>query len=146
MGSLNASGSIPVVGKQTKSWRRLDSKITQVDSSKDVKTTYTDYRPELNRVISSGSIVRDDNISPAQVEYYEDISWGVQLEARSSSARVARDGSRDLKVENEEVVTIEDSLKPNKPQEWSYQLGDTVVKKDSVTNDVVARVPSSGIV
>ena len=110
----------------------------------DVVNVVTSNRPSLNRTIGSGSIVRDDNINPATVEYFEEIAWGLQFESRSTNARLARDGARNLSVPDQAVVVIESGLVPNVPQEWAYHQGETVVRKDSVTDAIIDRVPSSG--
>ncbi len=143
MGSLNASG-IPVAAKQTTTYRKQDIQITETDNTTDVEVVITRNRPELNRPIGSGSIVRDDNINPATVEYFEEIAWGLQFESRSTNARLARDGARNLSVPDQPVVVIESGLVPNIPQEWAYHQGETIVRKDSVTDAIIDRVPSSG--
>jgi len=143
MGSLNASG-IPVAAKQTTTYRKQDIRIIETDNTDDVVAVVTDHRPELSRTISSGSIVRDDNIAPATVEYHENIAWGLQFESRSTSARLARNGARDLNVPDTAVPVIPPALVPNTPQEWAYHQGETIVRKDSIDDSIVDRVPSSG--
>lgn len=143
MGSLNAFG-LPVVAKQTLTWRKQDIRITQTDNTDDTITVVTDNNPALSRTISSGSIVRDDNISAATVEYYENIAWGLQMGSRSTSERLARDGARDLSVTDVAQPVIPTSLEPNTPQEWAYHQGETIVRKDSVADSIIDRVPGSG--
>jgi hypothetical protein len=143
MGSLNASG-IPVAEKDTNTYRKQDIRITSTDNTTDVITVITENRPGLNRTIGSGSIVRDDNINPATVEYHEEIAWGLQFESRSTSARLARDGARDLSVPDVAVPIIPTGLVPNTPQEWAYHQGETIVRKDSVDDSIIDRVPGSG--
>jgi len=144
MGSLNASG-IPVAAKLTTTYRKQDIQITSTDNTTDVEVVITRNRPELNRTIGSGSIVRDDNINPATVEYHEEIAWGLQFESRSTSARLARDGARDLSVPDVAGPLIPTGLLPNTPQEWAYSQGQTVVRKDSVDDSIVDRVASTGV-
>ena len=143
MGSLNASG-LPVVAKTTTTFRKQDIRITETDNTTDVVSVVTSNRPSLARTIGSGSIVRDDNISAATVEYYEEIAYGMQFESRSTSARLARDGARDLSVPDTAGALIPTGLLPNTPQEWAYHQGETIVRKDSVTDLVVDRVQGSG--
>jgi len=143
MGSLNASG-IPVAAKQSTTYRKQDIRITETDNTDDVVNVVTSNRPGLSRAISSGSIVRDDNINPATVEYYEEIAWGLQIGSRSTSERLARDGARDLSVSDTAGALIPTGLLPNTPQEWAYHQGEKIVRKDSVTNLVVDRVSNSG--
>ena len=143
MGSLPASG-IPVVAKQTLSFKKKDIDIVSTDSTDDVQVVITSNRPELSRTISSGSIVRDDNLSAATVEYTENIAWGLQFGSRSTSERLARDGARDLSVPDVAQPIIEAALVPNIPQEWAYHQGETIVRKDSVTDEIVDRVLGSG--
>lgn len=144
MGSLNASGVIPVVPKQTLTWRKQDIRITETDNRDDTLVVVTNNRPDLDRPIGSGSIVRDDNINPATVEYYEEIAWGTNFESRSTTERVARDGARDQSVPDVAVPVIPTGLVPNTPQEWAHHAGDQIVRKDSVDDSIVDRVASSG--
>jgi len=143
MGSLNADG-IPVAAKSTDTFRKQDIRITSTDNTDDTITVITSNRPALSRTIGSGSIVRDDNISAATVEYTEEIAWGLQLGSRSTSARLARDGARDLSVPDTTNVVIPTGLVPNTPQEWAYHQGETIVRKDSVDDTIVDRVQGSG--
>ncbi len=143
MGSLNADG-IPVAPKSTDTYRKQDIRITSTDNTDDVITIITDNRPGLNRTIGSGSIVRDDNINPATVEYTEEIAWGLQIGSRSTSERLARDGARDLSVPDVAGALIPTGLLPNTPQEWAYHQGETIVRKDSVDDSIIDRVPGSG--
>jgi len=98
MGSLNASG-IPVVSKESRTYRKRDNFITVADSTNDSVSTLVSYKPDQNRTIGSGSIVRDGGV----VEYHEEVVYGIQYESRSSSARIARDGARDLSVDNNPI-------------------------------------------
>ena len=144
MGSLNASG-IPVASKTNTTYRKQDIRITSTNSKTDVESVITSNRPSLSRTISSGSIVRDDNINAATVEYYEEVAWGVNFGSRSTSARIARTGARDLDVNDEPVVAIPTGLDGNTPQEWAYQLGNKVVSKESVTDNIVERIANTGV-
>jgi len=143
MGSLNASG-IPVAAKQSDTFRKQDIRITKTDNTTDTLTVVTSNRPGLQRTIGSGSIVRDDNISPATVEYYEEIAWGLQFENRSTSERLARDGARDLSVPDTANPVIPPSLVPNVPQEWVAHGGGSVVIRNSVGDTLTGRVSNSG--
>ena len=113
MGSLSASG-VPVVAKTSTSFRKRDKLITSTNSVDDTVTTLVDRRDALHRTIGSGSIVRDNGV----VEYTEERVWGVQLFGRSTDARIARDGARNLSVDindNETEAVIEASLVPDVP-------------------------------
>lgn len=143
MGSLNATG-IPVAAKTSTTYRKHDIRIVETTSTIDYRSVITGYRPSLNRTISSGSIVRDDNLSAASVEYYEEIAWGLQFESRSTSARLARDGTRDLSVSDIAGPVIPTGLVPDTPQAWAYHQGETIVRKNSVSDAVIDRVPGSG--
>ena len=61
MGSLPASG-IPVVTKQSVTFRKMDIRIKSTDSRDDVVTVVTSNRPVLSRPIGSGSIVRQSGV------------------------------------------------------------------------------------
>ena len=143
MGSLNASG-IPVAAKQSNTYRKQDIRITETDNATDTITVVTSNRPGLHRTISSGSIVRDDNINPATVEYHEEIAWGLQFESRSTSARLARNGARDLSVPDVAGPVIPPSLVPNVPQEWVAHGGDKIIVNNSVGDTLTGRVSNSG--
>jgi hypothetical protein len=144
MGSLNASG-IPVVAKQTATFRKQDIRIISTDNTTDTISVVTSNRPSLSRAIGSGSIVRDDNINPATVEYIEEVVWGVNFGSRSTSERLARDGAKDLSIADEEVVVIPTGLLPNTPQAWVYQGGDRVGRTNSITDTIVDRVSNTGV-
>lgn len=144
MGSINATG-IPVASKTNTTFRKQDIRITSTNSVTDVESIITSHRPSLSRVISSGSIVRDDNVSAATVDYYEDVTWGVNFGSRSTNARIARTGARNLDVDDEPSIVIPTGLAPNTPQEWTYQLGNKVVAKDSVTDAISERIANTGV-
>lgn len=144
MGSLSGVG-IPVVSKNNYTFRKQDILITRTDSVDDTESTYVSYRPELHRTISSGSIVRDTSTGVSGVEYHEDVVWGVNFGSRSTSARIARDGSRDLNVDDKEIIVIPTGLGPHTPQEWDYQTGDKVVRRQSVDDSLVDRVANTGV-
>ena len=91
MGSLSASG-IPVVTKQNRTFRKgYNDRLYRVDSVDDTETDIVDVAPDTVRAIGSGSIVRDDNVNPATVDYYENRVWGLYMGGRSSSARIPSD-------------------------------------------------------
>ena len=141
MGSLSASG-IPVAAKTSTTYRKFDIKIQQTDSTDDSEVIIV-AAAEGPRVITSGSIVRDDGT----VEYFEDRVWGLQFESRSSDARVARDGARNLSVPtsgNETVAVIETSLQPTTPQRGWVHTGNKVVGRDSTDDSLIDRTANSG--
>lgn len=143
MGSLAASG-IPVVTKTSTTYRKFDIKILETTSKDDSEVVVTDFRPELSRTISSGSAVRDDG----SVDYFEDLVYGIQFESRSSSARVARDGPRDLKVPtsgaNETIAKIPPALEPTTPQKGWAHTGNKVVGRDSTDDSLIERHDDTG--
>ena len=143
MGSLSATG-IPVAAKLNATFRKQDIRILQTLSSDDTQSTITSNRPALSRTISSGSIVRDDNLSAATVEYLEDKTWGTNFGSRSSTARLARDGSRDQSVSDTSNHVIEASLSGNNPQEWSHHNSEYIVRANSATDTIADRVLGSG--
>lgn len=144
MGSLSATG-IPVPSKVNDTFRKQDIRILQTSSADDSQIVVTSNRPALSRTIGSGSIVRDDNIGAATVEYFEEIAWGTNFESRSTMDRLARDGARDHSVPDTTNIVIESGLVPNKPQEWAHHNSEYIVRADSVTDTILDRVPSSGV-
>jgi len=143
MGSLNATG-IPVPQKLNVTLRKHDIIITQTTSADDAGVVVTSNRPDIQRTIGSGSIVRDDNLSPATVEYFEEVTWGTNFGSRSTTERLARDGARDQSVSDTDNIVIEAGLVPDVPQQWSHHEGDFIVRKNSATDVVVDRVSNSG--
>lgn len=148
MGSLNHP-DIPVVSKQNVTFRKHDIKIEQTASADDTKSIITNNRPELNRPLGSGCIVRDTP-GGAVADCTQEISWGLYREARSTSARIASDldAVRNLSVPtsgNMTVAVIETSLSPNTPQTSVRSLGSHIDIRDSVTDEQIASVPSSGV-
>ena len=139
MGSLNAAG-IPVPGKTPMSFRKMDIRITR-SSGTNVVENVTTNRPELGRTIGSGCIVRDNGVA----DCFETVAWGIQYESRSTSARIARDGARDLSVNRSGVVVIPTSLAPDTPQTSVRSFGTHIDRRNSVTDEQIDSVPSSGI-
>lgn len=140
MGSLNAAG-VPVPAKTPLSFRKMDTRITQTDAADDVVQEVTDNRPELNRPLGSGCIVRENGVA----ECTETVVWGLQFESRSSSARIAKDGARDLSVDNngnETHAVIPPGLTPNTPQISVRSLGTHLDRRNSV-DDVQIDAPAS---
>lgn len=140
MGSLNASG-IPVVTKDSNSYRKRDNLITVTDSVADVVSNQVSYKPQNHRTIGSGSIVRE--AADGGVEYTEERVWGIQYEAQSTDARIARDGARNLSVDNNDNETnavIETSLQPNTPQEGVRHTGNRVVRSNTQSGTITDRV------
>jgi hypothetical protein len=144
MGSLDAAG-IPVPSKLNVTFRKQDIRLLQTASDDDSQIVVTSHRPALSRTIGSGSIVRDDNLTPATVEYQEEIAWGTNFESRSTTERLARDGARDQMVPDTDNIVIEPGLVPNVPQEWAHHNSNFIVRADSVTDTIIDRVPSSGV-
>jgi len=143
MGSLNAAG-IPVPAKTPLSYRKMDIRITQTDAADDVVQTITSNRPELNRPLDSGCIVRDNGVADCT----EIVAWGIQFESRSSSDRIARDGARDLSVDNngnETLAVIPPGLTPDTPQISVRSLGTHLDVRDSVTDVQISSPASPGL-
>lgn len=143
MGSLAATG-IPVVAKNSDTYRKMPVIIHRTDSETDVATNIV--TADVARTISSGSIVRDDGT----VDYFEDVVWGVSMMGRSTTARVASDVSavRDNVVKLGDNITdavIPGSLAPNKPQLGYRHTGDGIQETQSVDDSVVQRIPNSGV-
>jgi len=142
MGSLNASG-VPVPAKTPLSYRKMDTRITQTDAANDVIEEVTDNRPELNRPLGSGCIVRENGVADCT----ETVVFGLYKESRSTSERIAsdEDAVRDLSVAtsgNATVAVIPTSLQPNTPQISVRSLGTHINIRDSVT-DVLIDAPKS---
>ncbi len=144
MGSLSASG-IPVPNKIPDSYRKYDRLLVKsTDNSDDVITTIVSQGLE-NRPIGSGSIVRDDNMNPATVEYYEELVFGLYQGARSTSERIASDSGnvRDLNVERAVPPIV--VLPSGNSEIRDYHTGDRIVLTNPVgSGEVLARIPSSG--
>jgi len=143
MGSLAATG-IPVVAKNSNTYRKMSIIINATDSETDVATNIV--TADVARTITSGSIVRDDG----SVEYYEDLAWGAYLMGRSTMERVASDvgASRDNMVklgDNRTIAVVPDSLQPNIPQLGYKHTGDSIQESQSVDDSVVQRIPNSGV-
>lgn len=131
MGSLNHP-DLPVVSKTSDTFKKLDKNILRTVSTNDSKATLVS-NTEGPRVISSGSIVRDDGT----VEYFEDLVWGLYNESRSTSGRVASNilNGRDLSVPitgSGTLAVIEETLQPHTPQIGSVKQGDRIVLRNSV--------------
>lgn len=145
MGSLNAAG-VPVPAKTPLSYRKMDTRITQVDAATDVVQTVTTNRPELNRSLGSGCIVRDNGVADCT----QTVAWGLYKESRSTSARIASDESavRDLSVAtsgNTTIAVIPTSLSPDIPQTSVRSLGTHIDRRNSVTDVQIDAPASSGI-
>lgn len=143
MGSLAATG-IPVVAKNSNTYRKMSVIINATDSETDVATNIV--TADVARTISSGSIVRDDG----SVDYYEDLAWGAYRMGRSTMERVASDvgASRDNMVklgDNRTVAVVPDSLQPNIPQLGYKHTGDSIQESQSVDDSIVQRIPNSGV-
>jgi len=143
MGSLSASG-IPVVTKQPVSFRKHDIDIKSTDNRTDVVTVVTNNRPALHRPIGSGSIVRDSG----NVDYYEEVSAGAILMARTCPDRIASDVNcvRVVVVDlagNETIAVIPTGLMPTTPQLHAGHRGERIAIGDS-TDDSQTRVLSTG--
>jgi hypothetical protein len=126
MGSLPASG-IPVVDKQPVSFRKHGIRIKATDSRDDSVTVVTANRPELNRPIGSGSIVRDSGV----VDYHEELVAGVTRMGRTCYERIASDVNcvRQAFVDlagNETTAVIPTGLQPTTPQLWTQHRGEKI--------------------
>lgn len=147
MGSLNASG-IPVVAKNSDTFRLKDgTKIYVTNSYTDVITAVADSSED--RVISSGSIVRDNGT----VVYTEDKVWGLYMGGRSNDERVASTvgATRDLDIERvivsgvDTLAVIPQMLVPHIAQQDVRHLGSKVTIHQSVGDTLVERVSNTGI-
>jgi len=140
MGSLPASG-IPVVTKQSLTFRKHDIRIKATDSRDDSIALVTANRPVLSRPIGSGSIVRDLGV----VDYYEEKVVGAIRMARTCDERIASDVScvRDTVVklgDGQTIAVIEAALQPSTPQKWALNAGDKIVRQDSTDDTTIDRV------
>lgn len=147
MGSLNAPG-IPVPDKTPESYRRMDTRITKTDAANDVVEEVVALRPELNRTLGSGCIVRDAP-GGAVADCTETVVWGLYKESRSTSERIASSltAVRDLSVPtsgNTTVAVIPDSLAPDIPQTSVRSLGTHIDRRNSVTDEQIDSVKSVG--
>ena len=143
MGSLNASG-IPVPAKTPDSYRKFDNRIISTDNRDDSRTLIANDALDVSRAIGSGSIVRDNG----NVEYYEELVFGVTRMGRTCQERIASDTGcvRTVVVDlagNSGIVVIENSLKPTIPQKWAGHTGNRVLNADSAT-DTTTRVSNEG--
>lgn len=144
MGSLHASG-VPVVAKNSNSFRKRDVRITRESSRND--TIAVVVSAPVTRTITSGSIVRDNGT----VVYYEDLVWGAYLMGRSNMARVAsKDGVArsiivDLDGANLSREVIPTGLGNKIPQVSIRHLGNTLVEENSVRDNIIVRHPDSGV-
>lgn len=136
MGSVSASG-VPVVSKDSYSYRKRDILITRENSATDGVSNLVTAAPV--RTIGSGSIVRKD-YSSASADMYETLVWGVQFGARSSSTRVGREGERSLSVPNSGVFVVPTTLQSNTPQISVTNCGSKVVRRQGVGDGLVDRV------
>jgi hypothetical protein len=145
MGSLPASG-IPVVAKTSLTFRKHDIRIKTTDSRDDSIAVITANRPSLNRPIGSGSIVRHDGT----VEYHEEKVVGAIRMARTCDERIASDEAcvRDAVVDlagNATQAVIETSLEPHTPQLSTRHMGSQITDGQAVGDEIVRRVPASGL-
>lgn len=147
MGSLNAPG-IPVPVKTPETYRRMDTRIIKTDAANDVIETINRDRPELDRPLGSGCIVRDQP-GGAVADCVETVVFGLYREGNSTSQRIASDLSavRDLSVAtsgNATIAVIEDSLKPDIPQTSVRSFGTHIDRRNSVNDGQIDSVDSPG--
>ncbi len=144
MGSLNASG-IPIAAKNSNTFRKRDVRITRESSKND--TIAVVVSTPVNRTITSGSIIRDNG----SVVYNEDLVWGVYMQGRTNTARVASKAglARSIVVEldgaNVSREVIPTGLGAPTPQLTIRHLGNTVVEENSIRDLVITRHPDSGV-
>lgn len=143
MGSLPASG-IPVPDKTPDSYRKYDRVLIKSTDNRDDSITTVVAQGLPPRPIGSGSIVRDDNMNPPVVEYYEEVSWGLYQGGRSTSERIASDSGnvRDLNVERAVPPIVVLPSGDSDPR--SHHTGDRIVLNDPTTDTVLDRIPASG--
>lgn len=148
MSSLSGVG-VPVVAKTSSSFRKRDVKITQTLSNTDVVTTRESFRDDIQRPITSGSIVRDNGA----VVYRQDLVFGDNWMSRNSDTRIA---SSDLtKVRTVKLDSNHDSLViPTglglvgaNAQKDVVHTGHKVVRRNSgnVGDPLIDRAPNSGV-
>ena len=147
MGSLNAPG-IPVPAKTPLSYRKMDIRITQTDAANDIIQQITANRPETNRHLGSGCIVRDQ-VGGAAADCTQTVVWGLYKEANSTSQRIASDVNavRSLNVPtsgNTTIAVIETSLQPHTPQISVRSLGTHIDRRNSVSDGQIDSVISEG--
>lgn len=148
MGSLDAPG-IPVKTKSNKTFRKFDIKIQTIDSTDDSKETLTSHRPEVDRPLGSGCIVKDTP-SGAVADCTETLVYGLYKEANSTTARIASDEdvARTLSVPtsgNATVAVIPPALEPTTPQTSVRSLGTHIDRRDSITDSKIDTVDSPGL-
>ena len=148
MGSLNAPG-IPVPGKTPESYRKMDTRITKTDAANDVVQEVVASRPELNRPLGSGCIVKDTP-SGAIADCTETVVWGLYKESRSTSARIASDenATRGLGVAitgSGTLAVIPTALEPDTPQTSVRSFGTHIDRRNSVTDAQIDSVKSTGV-
>lgn len=145
MGSLSANG-IPVVNKQSLTFRKHDINIEATNNVGDSVSGVTSHRPSLSRAIGSGSIVRDDGT----VNYHEELVFGATRMGRTSLTRIPSDtGNPRTSVvdlgDNRTDAVIETSLSPDTPQLAHRHTGNRVVEGQAVGDTVVERLADSGV-
>jgi hypothetical protein len=143
MGSLNANG-IPVVAKTSTTIINRDGRqVYRTVSTNDTDATIVSSPPD--RVIGSGSVVRDDG----SVQYIEEVAYGLYMGGRSNNDRVASKvgATRDQDVElgdNQTMAVIPTTLTPHTPQLDTRHTGNRVTTHQSVGDSLVERVANSG--
>ena len=139
MGSLSASG-IPVVAKQPLTFRKRDNFITQTDNRTDTVSGLVTYKPDQNRAIGSGSIVRDSGVAT----YWEEVVVGVYRMGRSSPYRIASSGTDRSVVVNLAGNQTTVVLPSGSGTVSSMHVGERVKRSDSVTDTILDIVSNSG--
>lgn len=146
MGSLSGNASVPMVGKNSLTFRKRDIYITKESSTNDTIANVV-IRPDVE-VLGSGSIVRDNNT----VQYYDDLVYGVYMMGRSNRERIASHVSASgatrvayVKLgDNQTIAVIPPTLVPNTPQLSVRHEGTMLSVGQAVGDTVVERVANSG--
>lgn len=143
MGSLNHN-DVPVVSKDSKTFRMVNGrKITAVSSNTDVSST--EVSSEQERTLGSGSVVS----SAGAVTYFEEKAWGVTVEGRTTTARIAsltsnsREQLVDKVVPSDQVENIPTGF-PSLGQYGITHRGNKVVTTLSTGDVTVERAANSG--
>jgi len=140
MGSTNHA-DIPVANKFTTndaSLRKDSRKIKSTAANDDTVTTVV--TDSTIRAIGSGSIVSDGTAT-----FYEEKVVGMILPGRQVDERIAStvDASRSLSVDladNTTLAVIPSGLEPHTPQEHTANLGNNVVRRNSVGDTLIDRI------
>ena len=143
MGSLAATG-IPVPTKSPNTYRKYDRLLVKSTDNRDDSITTIISQGLENRAISSGSIVRDDNMSSPTVEYYEDVVWGLYQAGNSTTERIASDTGNARSLNVDAAVPQIVVLPSGDGEIRAYNTGGRIVRTRPSGDELVDRVANSG--